>query len=746
MAIYLESDRYEFPYVWIPEIKENIFSDISKSGFNQLHIKGHSGVGKSRCLFEVVNFLNGNDDIILIEHSSEDEKGKARTVQDLAKKIILENDHNIPIQAKDTNITTRDICDLIVKISSSKHVVIALDDLHYKDDLRDSFIDSLIYSSEDTACNITLITTSRNSFNLMRASNFRTISLENLCDDDAISLINYGCRSNPTLKMLRKNILEESKGNPLYISEAMNIVLQANKDPFLALNPSNFFKISNIDDLYEMLLSTLNGSQQEILKAASTIGKTFSYDQLVYLLPYYKEYMRSLLEDLCKKRILRKTNFSGVYAFVHDKQLKSIYKNIPANEKYSWHLALFEEYKKLKQYDLCGDHLYDAHKYDSSIPYLTYTARKLLKNAQPKKAEQYFLRAFEAMEKSDLTSNDSFFKLKMDYCQSLVMQGEANKLRPIIDELKKHSMDDHLLSSILKIEIPFKWISNEYDRSYVLNSWNFLPDSLSFITEKLRLLGMLIDMGCYEEAKSRIQTTLNNIIGKNVNGKNVAFIPLNIILHSFLANISAQQGETKNMHKLIELCLKDIKKVKNPAHKIYGLAFCAKALQSCDLYKQAQPLIEEAYQLNQSFKIGIVTPDILSIYADSLANRGEFIKAFLLFDNLMDMVKAKGNEANKPLHLTLQANAYYQFGIKELSISLLLSAINLAEKQGNLYQESYASYVLAKIYFENNNIEDGKLYSSHAKRISTEIGTKLLTCKIDDIVRKHVYQTSSQIA
>ena len=73
-----------------------------------------------------------------------------------------------------------------------------------------------------------------------------------------------------------------------------------------------------------------------------------------------------------------------------------------------------------------------------------------------------------------------------------------------------------------------------------------------------------------------------------------------------------------------------------------------------------------------------------------------------------------------------------------MPINLLSSAIDFAKKHNNRYQESYAAYELSNIYFETNQIEYGILYSNHAKRISRQIESNLLSLKIDALVRKHV--------
>ncbi len=724
MDISLEKP-YEFPYFWTSNSKEIIFDTLTEKGFKHVHLEGNAGVGKSRCIFEIQTHLNCCENVLSVNYSSDHDIKNQETILNIISKAIFKK--------LSLDINENNVCDALEAESLSKHVVIAIEDLHYQDDIRDSLINKMIYQCEETNCNITLITTSRKKFHLMKSNTYQTIKLDNLSSNDASSLINYGCKHNATLKMLRKNLLTVSNGNPLYISEAMNIVIQAHKDPFLNLNPSEFFKLNDIDDLYKMLLSTFNDAQQEILRAASTIGKTFYLDDLLYLLPYYKNYLVDILEELSKKKFLTRQKDGLKYSFVHDKQLENIYKNIDLNEKHSWHIALFQKYKKSRNYELCGRHLYHAHKYQDAIPYLTHTARRSLKNAQPKKAEMYFLKAFYAMEKSGLAFNKSYLKLKIDYCQSLVMQGDANKLRPIIHEIKT---DKTLATqaSFIRIEIPYKWISNEYDKNYILDTWDYLQNDSNVTTEKFRLLGMLIDIGEYKEAESKINLSFETIMSE----KNIAFIPANIILQSFLSNIYAQTGDLKNMQSSIDRCLKNIEEMHNPTHKIYGLAFCAKALQTVGLYEDATPLIEEAYAINQDSKIGIITPDILSIYADNLMNKNDLFKACFLLDNLMDIIEENGIEANKSLHLSHQAYAYYKFGVTRLPVELLLSAINTAEKQGNRYQESYASYTLAKIYFETGDFEQGELYSEHAKRISENIEAKSLSNSIDLLVRKHV--------
>jgi tetratricopeptide (TPR) repeat protein len=192
------------------------------------------------------------------------------------------------------------------------------------------------------------------------------------------------------------------------------------------------------------------------------------------------------------------------------------------------------------------------------------------------------------------------------------------------------------------------------------------------------------------------------------------------------------------MKSVLSECLNDISEIDNPVYKIYGLTFCAKALQEQEMFEEAIPLIEEAYKLNQDCKIGIIEPDILSVYSNSLAYQGDFIKCFLMFDNLFEIIKLKGIEANLSLHLTLQARSYYKFGINNMPTDLLLKAIHKANISGNFYQEAFAAFSLAEIYLENKNIEEGFLYADHASRITKKINANSLQKRITNLIHKYV--------
>ena len=218
--------------------------------------------------------------------------------------------------------------------------------------------------------------------------------MDNLSSKKATDLIEYGCQKNQTLRMLKNSIIKNSKGNPLYISEAMNIIFQANKDPFFNLDLETFFNSKNVSQLYSIQLSAFNDVRQEIFRAASVIGKIFTIDDLFHLVPYYKHNLSEILKDLSRKKFIIEIDEGAEYSFVHDKQRDSIYQDIDLIEKQAWHIALGQKYKKLRKYEVCAYHFYHGDNFYESIPYLSYSARKLLKQAQPKRAEFYFLKAF----------------------------------------------------------------------------------------------------------------------------------------------------------------------------------------------------------------------------------------------------------------------------------------------------------------------------------------------------------------
>ncbi len=718
----LNEQSYQFPYIWDSAIEQDVLAHEILDGFKHIHIHGSAGIGKTRCINEVTK----------IYHRKYQNLKLAR--YDTQYNLVDHIDPLISI-ASQLNLDCMKGLDESLETKAKKNeILIIFEDIHYVDDARDQLIDWIIDRFTNHSLPITLLTSSRKDWQGCKTHNFHTIHIQKMKANKAHDLIEAGCKKNKNLKTIKAELAKKAKGNPLFICEAMKLLGQN--------NDYNIEALSNIETLYSETLDNFNDAERELLEAASIIGFKFHLHELEILLPHRQKYLSSILDSLCQREILSSNPSKNVYEFSHVLQQESIYKQLVDNRRIAYHIELFYLYKNLRNFEACGMHLYNGGQYKESIPYLSYSARHLLKRVQPQKAELLFRKAISAFKNIGATHKHSYRKLQRDYCMLLTMQGKVTELEKFYSGMNKTNSMDFCSkdTEFMGLEITYRWLSSNYDPDYVLILLDKIPNSQAMAMNKLRLLAMLVDFGRFKLAREKLRNFREHHFSSHNFLTSASFTPIETTYKALIANLYAQTNQKNKMDHAIDDCLILLNQCETPSKKVYGLAFSAKAFQTQGQYEKAKPLIEEAYSINRKHKIGIVTPDVLSIYADNLIHTGNPIMALAILDELMEFIHQNGIVANEAMHIIVQAKGFLDLGMKEIAKTLVIKSMDIADRQKNMFQKASACLLLARIIKdENSKYNDQTQDEIRAllritKDIAIDCGAEALLSECDKVV------------
>ena len=196
-------DGFRFPYIWPSVVKENMLGNLDdrnkSTSFTHLHLKGSAGSGKTRCIAEILKLKQKK--VTNLYYSTPSESAfNVNIVEFLMHQINQEHSYHSIDKNNPISFAEKNLCKTIKKISNKNNIIIVIEDLHYRDDLRDSFLSKLIGEFSDQLKNVTLITSSRNRFELSKSHNFHTVEITNLSKSEAKSLIKYGSNTNNIIK------------------------------------------------------------------------------------------------------------------------------------------------------------------------------------------------------------------------------------------------------------------------------------------------------------------------------------------------------------------------------------------------------------------------------------------------------------------------------------------------------------------------------------------------------------------
>lgn len=218
---------------------------------------------------------------------------------------------------------------------------------------------------------------------------------------------------------LIEKIFVSSRGNPLFIKELINLLVENKylvwKDKKWNLDNKNFAFPENIEELFSRKIEALNPSIKDLLVKLSVLGNSFPYEYLNLTLEDddddenddNKEMNEFLLEHVIKNKILNKNKINNdeIYSFSNRIIKHLIYKNIYREDRRELHLKIaqkleltFEEWEIPELIELFN-HFSEGRDYSLANFYLTQAADKAKSIGLYDAARVIYSKALEVSER-----------------------------------------------------------------------------------------------------------------------------------------------------------------------------------------------------------------------------------------------------------------------------------------------------------------------------------------------------------
>jgi len=224
-----------------------------------------------------------------------------------------------------------------------------------------------------------------------------------------------------------ETIYEETRGNPLFVSETLK---QLQKSDIIYWkndawhNSDDEIKITipnRVEDIFIRRLSGLNEEESDILQAASIQGYKFDVSLVHMLTELPRIKLLKCLQRIEKELQIIVTTEQG-YQFEHPMMRDTLYNDIPAMLRKEYHLIIAEEMEKMYGPDYgamisdVAHHLFRGGAYKKALPLLIDAGNRTFDLSAYSQAEDAIQAAsklpdaFETISKSDL-----YFKLGICY-------------------------------------------------------------------------------------------------------------------------------------------------------------------------------------------------------------------------------------------------------------------------------------------------------------------------------------------
>ncbi|NJL26430.1 MAG: hypothetical protein HC897_00455 [Thermoanaerobaculia bacterium] len=265
---------------------------------------------------------------------------------------------------------------MITHASRQALVIIELEDLHWIDETSEGFLAALVEAIP--AARILLLLTYRAGYQprWMDKSYATQIALRQLTSADSQTLVGGILRRARLNESLAPGIVEKAEGNPFFLEELAQSVLERGHEAETSVPDS-------IQGLIAARIDRLPPEHKRLLQSASVLGRSFPlalleaiWDRPAPAVP--------LLEDLKRWEFLFEEPAPGdlSFAFKHNLTQEVAYQTLLTQRRRALHLATAQALERLhgghleEVYDRLADHYPRAGDSEKTVHYLSLFAHK----------------------------------------------------------------------------------------------------------------------------------------------------------------------------------------------------------------------------------------------------------------------------------------------------------------------------------------------------------------------------------
>jgi tetratricopeptide (TPR) repeat protein len=427
--------------------------DKAKAGSGQVvGVVGEAGVGKTRLLLElreslsqeqytylegrclhygstmpylpILDTLRAYFDIKDIEQEAAIKRRMKKTVKQLNVNpdTILPPLHDIlSLQIKDKEYlnleppqkrerTFEAMKSLLIALSHSELLILAVEDLHWIDKTSEEFLDYLIGSLANARILLILLYRTEYTHSWASRSSYNQVRVDELTVDPSFELVQSILEGADVASDLSELILSRAAGNPLFIEELTHNLLEngfihrSNGQYVLSAKISDIQVPDTIQGIITARMDRLEDNLKRTMQVASVIGKDFAF-RILQTITGMREELKSYLLNLQELEfIYEKSLFPELeYLFKHALTQEVAYESLLAKRRKELHdrigQAIEELYpERLEEfYEMLAHHYSSSENHKKAYQYLKLSGDKASRSYSNWEAVRFYKGAINVL-------------------------------------------------------------------------------------------------------------------------------------------------------------------------------------------------------------------------------------------------------------------------------------------------------------------------------------------------------------
>jgi class 3 adenylate cyclase/tetratricopeptide (TPR) repeat protein len=494
------------------------------------------------------------------------------------------------------------VADVLKALSYSGPTIVCLEDMHWADPSTTELVNKLVSNLSYPLMLICIYRPTVIIFTDFETKSLKTdfaeIRLRELSPSESHEMVCSLLKTEEIPKALRSFIRETIDGNPFFVEELINAlidfgVLSRNSGKWVLSNTiDESFISTNVHGVIAGRIDRLGGDTKRILQEASVIGRTFLFDILQRISEIKQDISKNLvmLERLDLIRA-KSVHPALEYIFKHALTQEVVYEGLLKKERREIHERIGKAIEKLftnrrqEFYEILAYHFKQGNSKVKAVKYLIKAGRKSFSICSVEEAQQYYKEGYEILcEIKNIGKEEKYLLIDLlnEWGLTLVWRGAYSELLEVFtrhEELAKSlNSDEHLGLFFSTIGIALLM------REQLEDSYKYLQQSLKLGEQAqspkvighavFRLANVCANLGNLEQALSFAEQARDLTNDPN------AELPLHRITIS-LFQVYWFRGEVKKLRELGEELLKKEKETQDnryiaTARMAFGAShFCA---------------------------------------------------------------------------------------------------------------------------------------------------------------------------
>ena len=286
------------------------------------------------------------------------------------------------------------------------------------------------------------------------------LNLQDLSLSEAQNMVASLLKTDTLPKDLQRFIKSKVEGNPFYLEEAINSLIESN----ILVSENGDWKVSGriteseisatIQGVISARVDRLEQESKRILQEASVIGRSFYYD-ILERISGIKDSIDRSLSGLERFDIIKTKSIQPYleYIFKHALTQEVVYNGLLKKERREIHEKIgyvIEELFKDRLpefFETLAFHFKNGHSIDKAVHYLMKSGGKSLKRYSVEEAHQSYKEAFEILaniKNETKESSELLIKLIVDWAMVYYYRGDFKGLTELLEthEAIAKSLDD----------------------------------------------------------------------------------------------------------------------------------------------------------------------------------------------------------------------------------------------------------------------------------------------------------------